>query len=151
MVSTSRSVPWNDLDVQPPHRQAANYYKAVAAHLGGQFEVTADHSPPYEPRPCHVVIDGNGCRFVSRAGETGGFGPADHLAVLCEHAPGLRIHTVLADARDHGPDQLAELRQVADAAGARLVVDDVARDDGTPRHDPAKLAAAYARIIEQGD
>jgi uncharacterized cofD-like protein len=86
-----------------------------------------------------------------QAGETGGFGPADHLAVLCEHAPGLRIHTVLADARDHGPDQLAELRQVADAAGARLVVDDVARDDGTPRHDPAKLAAAYARIIERED
>lgn len=71
MVSTSRSVPFNDIDVQPPHRQAANYYKAVAARLGGRFEVTADHSPARDPRPCHVVIDESGCRFVSRADEAG--------------------------------------------------------------------------------
>ncbi|WP_245154978.1 uridine diphosphate-N-acetylglucosamine-binding protein YvcK [Nocardioides sp. 1609] len=81
-------------------------------------------------------------------GETGGFGPADHLAVLFEHAPALRVHTVLADAANLPADQLAELRQVVDDAGARLVVDDVAADDGSPRHDPAKLAAAFARIID---
>ncbi|QCW52485.1 uridine diphosphate-N-acetylglucosamine-binding protein YvcK [Nocardioides dongxiaopingii] len=81
-------------------------------------------------------------------GETGGFGPADHLAVLFEHAPALRVHTVLADAANLSDDQRAELRQVVDDAGARLVVDDVAADDGSPRHDPAKLAAAFARIID---
>jgi hypothetical protein len=27
------------------------------------------------------------------------------------------------------------------------VVADVARDDGTPQHDPAKLASAYAAIL----
>ncbi len=34
--------------------------------------------------------------------------------------------------------------------GARLVVDDVALGDGTPRHDPEKLASAYAAIFEEG-
>ena len=35
--------------------------------------------------------------LAEQAGETGGFGPADHLAVLIEHAPDLKVHTVLAD------------------------------------------------------
>ncbi|WP_340538334.1 gluconeogenesis factor YvcK family protein [Nocardioides sp. GXZ039] len=84
-------------------------------------------------------------------GETGGFGPADHLAVLFEHAPGLQIHTVLADAANLSDEQRLDLHRAATDAGARLVVDDVARDDGTPRHDPAKLAAAFARIIDTAD
>jgi hypothetical protein len=72
MVSTSRSIPSDDRDVQPPHRQAANYYKGVAKRSGGRFEVTMDHSPPRNPKPCQVVIDANGCRFVSRLDETAG-------------------------------------------------------------------------------
>ena len=32
-------------------------------------------------------------------GETPGYGPEDHLAALFEHAPDLKIHTVLADVR----------------------------------------------------
>jgi hypothetical protein len=31
------------------------------------------------------------------------------------------------------------------------VVDDLAADDGSARHDPAKLAAAYDALIEAGD
>lgn len=82
-------------------------------------------------------------------GETPGFGPADHLAVLAEHAPDLHIHTVLADRGSVGADaaELAALEEMVQALGARLVVDDVAADDGSPRHDPVKLAAAYARIF----
>lgn len=82
-----------------------------------------------------------------QAGETGGFGPDDHLAVLSEHAPDLKVHAVLAD-RGRVGDGLADLEHVVHAHGARLFVDDVAADDGSPRHDPAKLAAAYARIVE---
>jgi uncharacterized cofD-like protein len=85
-----------------------------------------------------------------QAGETGGFGPADHLAVLAEHAPDLRVYAVLAD-RGALPEELAELQEVVDASGARLVVDDVAVGDGSPRHDPRKLAAAYAQILAEGD
>ncbi len=84
--------------------------------------------------------------LAEQAGETHGFGPADHLAVLAEHAPDLKVHTVLAD-RTHVGDHLADLQHVVDAYGAALAVDDVSLGDGTPRHDPAKLAAAYARIM----
>jgi len=80
-----------------------------------------------------------------QAGETPGYAPEDHLAALFEHAPDLRIHTVLADRRcvtDH-----ETLEQAIASAGAALVVADVARGDGSPRHDPAKLALAYGRII----
>lgn len=84
--------------------------------------------------------------LTEQAGETPGFEAADHLAVLAEHAPDLRIHTVLADAASVG-EGLEDLLEVVRAAGAELVVADVACDDGSPRHDPAKLAAAYARIL----
>lgn len=86
--------------------------------------------------------------LAEQAGETGGFGPADHLAVLAEHAPGLDIHTVLADRASVGGD-LSELEEMARMLGARLELEDVAADDGTPRHDPLKLAAAYARIFSR--
>ena len=84
-----------------------------------------------------------------QAGETGGFGAADHLAVLAEHAPDLRIDVVLADDRATAGD-LPELKEIVAAAGAELVLADVAMDDGSPRHDPQKLAAAYARILSGG-
>jgi uncharacterized cofD-like protein len=85
-----------------------------------------------------------------QAGETPGFGPADHLAVLVEHAPELTVHTVLADRGSVG-DDLVELQQMATAAGADLVLDDVAEHAGSARHDPGLLAAAYARIFERLD
>jgi uncharacterized cofD-like protein len=93
-----------------------------------------------------VVVNLN---LAEQAGETGGFGPADHLAVLAEHAPELVVHTVLADRESVG-EGLDELEHVVAAYGAKLVVDDVAVGDGTPRHDPEKLAAAYERIIAAG-
>ncbi|GAA4097324.1 uridine diphosphate-N-acetylglucosamine-binding protein YvcK [Nocardioides kongjuensis] len=84
-----------------------------------------------------------------QAGETGGFGPADHLAVLAEHAPDLGIDVVLAD-RASVADDLGELEETVAALGARLVVDDLAVGDGTPRHDPVRLATAYARVFGIG-
>ncbi|MBS4753955.1 uridine diphosphate-N-acetylglucosamine-binding protein YvcK [Nocardioides sp. zg-ZUI104] len=87
--------------------------------------------------------------LAEQEGETGGFGPADHLAVLAEHAPALAIDTVLADRASVGAD-LSELEEVVAALGARLVLDDVAAEDGTARHDPEKLAAAYERIFRAG-
>jgi uncharacterized cofD-like protein len=92
----------------------------------------------------HVVVVLN---LEAQAGETGGFGPEDHLAALLEHAPDLKVHTVLADTGSVADaDELA--RAVA-SYGAELVVADVAAGDGTPRHDPVKLAGAYRRIFHQ--
>lgn len=87
--------------------------------------------------------------LAEQQGETHGFGPADHLAVLAEHAPDLGVHTVLADRKSVGGD-VEELESMVAALGARLAIDDVAVADGTPRHDPALLAAAYARIMQSG-
>jgi uncharacterized cofD-like protein len=79
-------------------------------------------------------------------GETTGYAPEDHLAALFEHAPELHLHTVLADARTVTDRETLE--QAIASAGAALVVADMAMDDGTPRHDPAKLALAFARIMD---
>jgi uncharacterized cofD-like protein len=78
-------------------------------------------------------------------GETDGFSPETHLAVLADHAPELKVDVVLADRRtvvDEG-----QLRDVAGSLGAEVVVADVAADDGSPRHDPVKLANAYAGLM----
>jgi uncharacterized cofD-like protein len=80
-----------------------------------------------------------------QAGETSGYAPEDHLGALFEHAPELRVHTVLADPRSVPDPDLLE-RAVA-SAGGRLVLADVGADDGSPRHEPAKLAAACVRIM----
>jgi uncharacterized cofD-like protein len=84
--------------------------------------------------------------LVAEAGETPGFGPADHLRVLVQHAPDLHVHTVLAD-QLLGQEELLELEEVVAACGAQLVFADVAESPGAPRHDPVKLAAAYSRIV----
>jgi uncharacterized cofD-like protein len=83
-----------------------------------------------------------------QAGETDGFAPETHLEVLAEHAPDLKLDVVLADRAsvvDH-----AKLTDVARALGADLVVADLAVGDGTPRHDPVKLADAYAGFLAEG-
>jgi uncharacterized cofD-like protein len=81
----------------------------------------------------------------AQQGETEGFAPETHLEVLAAHAPGLDLDVVLAD-RSSVPD-VAALRRTTDALGARLELADVARGDGSPRHDPGRLATAFARIV----
>ncbi|MFA6300615.1 MAG: hypothetical protein WC642_15710, partial [Nocardioides sp.] len=75
--------------------------------------------------------------------------PGDHLATLIEHAPDLKPHVVLADRCCVG-DDVDHLAATVESYGARLVLDDLKVEDGSPRHDPAKLAAAYARIFAEG-
>lgn len=94
--------------------------------------------------PARVMVVLN---LAEQAGETQGFGPADHLAVLVAHAPDLAIHTVLAD---ESMEDLEALREMTDVLGARLVVERIAMADGSPRHDPVLLAAAYQRILAGG-
>jgi uncharacterized cofD-like protein len=85
--------------------------------------------------------------LVPQAGETDGFSPERHLEVLAEHAPELRLDVVLAD-RAAVLEQ-ESLARTAKALGAELVVADLALGDGTPRHDPVKLANAYAGILHR--
>jgi uncharacterized cofD-like protein len=91
--------------------------------------------------------------LVPQEGETPGYGPEDHLAALYEHAPDLKIHTVLADV--HSVSNPEELGRAVSSAGAQLVIADIAADGTTDRHDDTKLAAAFESIMSgvpvQGD
>ena len=85
--------------------------------------------------------------LVPQAGETDGFSPHAHLEVLAEHAPGLKVDVVLADRRAAG-GYAAELDKAAGLLGGRLVMTDLAMRDGSPHHDPRRLAGALAEIFE---
>ncbi|WP_370290310.1 uridine diphosphate-N-acetylglucosamine-binding protein YvcK [Nocardioides sp.] len=86
--------------------------------------------------------------LAAQPGETHGFEPVDHLRVLREHAPDLQVHSVLADRHNLTPRQRTDLEVLCAAAGIRLVLDDIAHPDGSPRHDPVRLAAAIARVMD---
>ncbi len=85
--------------------------------------------------------------LAPQPGETEGFSPHAHLEVLAEHAPDLTIDVVLAD-REAVRGATAELEKAAGLLGARLVLADLAVGDGSPRHDPRRLAGAFAQIFE---
>jgi uncharacterized cofD-like protein len=86
--------------------------------------------------------------LAPQPGETAGFSPEMHLEVLLAHAPDLRIDVVLADSQ--AVPEPAELLRVASCVGAEVVLEPVAAGDGSPRHDPGRLATAYERIFARG-
>jgi uncharacterized cofD-like protein len=85
--------------------------------------------------------------LAPQPGETEGFSPHAHLEVLADHAPQLTIDIVLAD-RQAAAGTTAELEKAAGLLGGRLVLADLAMGDGSPRHDPRRLAGAFAQIFE---
>src|SRR5207245_8862599 len=104
------------------------------------------------PGAAKVLVTTRARRLVAlnlapQPGETAGFSPHTHLDVLARHAPGLTIDVVLADT-SAAQAGLAQLEKAADGLGARLVLADVAMADGSPRHDPHRLAAAYADLFD---
>ena len=54
-VSTSKPIPSVDTE-QPPHRQAANYYRGMVATKNGEFLVTMEHPTERAPKPLVVEI-----------------------------------------------------------------------------------------------
>lgn len=58
IVSTSDPIP-STTTKQPPHKQAANYYKDVISDLKGQFIVTMEHPRIDKPEPLTVEITEN--------------------------------------------------------------------------------------------
>jgi len=86
--------------------------------------------------------------LAPQPGETAGFSPHAHLEVLARHAPDLTIDVVLAD-RAAASGSADELEKAASRCGARLVLADLAVADGSPRHDPLRLAGAFAQIFER--
>jgi len=61
IISTSKPIPEKgsdeDKDKQPPHRQAANYYKGIVEKPKDQFLVTMEHPSKTKPKPIVIEID----------------------------------------------------------------------------------------------
>ncbi|WP_236718051.1 2-phospho-L-lactate transferase CofD family protein [Actinoplanes sp. TFC3] len=77
--------------------------------------------------------------------ETAGLSVADHLAALHWYLAELRVDTVLADPAWVGEPE--PVHRAAEALGARLVLAPLARDDGSPRHDPESLGTALVPVL----
>jgi uncharacterized cofD-like protein len=113
-----------------------SWYSSVIPHL-----LVPDLRAALAAAPGKVVVTLN---LEAQPGETDGYTPEDHLAVLHRVAPDLRVHTVLADPASV-PD-VGALEAMAGALGARLVLADVALEGASGQHDPEKLARAYALV-----
>jgi 2-phospho-L-lactate transferase/gluconeogenesis factor (CofD/UPF0052 family) len=83
---------------------------------------------------------------LSPDAETAGMGPCEHLDALRQHAPDLRLDAVIAD--PGSVEDVDELEERTRAQGGRLLLRQVRRGDGTPRHDALRLAAAISDVVE---
>ncbi|MDO5682160.1 MAG: uridine diphosphate-N-acetylglucosamine-binding protein YvcK [Propionibacteriaceae bacterium] len=79
------------------------------------------------------------------ADETDGYSASQHIEILADHAPRLRLDTIIADAHFAGSDR--HLPAYAQSLGAQLVLADLAIPDGSGRHDPLRLASIYAEVM----
>jgi uncharacterized cofD-like protein len=77
--------------------------------------------------------------------ETSGLSLPNHLAALTRYLPTLRVDVVLADGKAVGDPE--PVHRAAESLGARLLLAPVAVAEGTPRHDPAALAAALEPVL----
>jgi uncharacterized cofD-like protein len=81
-------------------------------------------------------------------GETAGFSPEQHLHVLSQHAPALRVDAVLADvAAVPVPERLHQAAAAVLSPGGRVLLAPVAADDMLPRHDPEALGDAIGTVL----
>lgn len=113
-----------------------SWYSSVIPHL-----LVPDLRAALATTPGKVVVNLN---LEAQPGETDGYTPEDHLAVLHRTAPDLKVHTVLADPGSV-PD-VSALEAASAELGASLVLADVALEGVAGQHDPEKLARAYARV-----
>lgn len=108
------------------------------------------------PQLCSALVASRARRVVvlnlaPEPGETAGFSPEQHLAVLSQHAPELRVDAVLADvAAVAVPERLRRAARGMLSTGGDVHLAPVAASESTvPRHDPAALAAALEAVLYQ--
>jgi len=78
--------------------------------------------------------------------ETAGYSASEHIEVLADYAPRLRLDVVVADPRFVD----GRLEQAVRDRGGELLVAPVGAADGSPRHDPLLLASSLARVMAAG-
>ena len=70
LISSSKPIPSKGSDEdkhdQPPHRQAASYYKKVAKSKNGEFIVTMEHPKESAPESIKITIDKNDCAKLEK-------------------------------------------------------------------------------------
>lgn len=116
-----------------------SWFTSVLPHL----LVPELHQALVETAARRVVV----LNLIPQPGETAGFSPEQHLDVLSQHAPELKVDAVLADAGSvPTPDRL---RTAAADLGAHTVLDDVATPGLPGRHDPEALAASLKAALER--
>ena len=69
LVSPSKVIPESE-EIQPPHFQAAEYYRKVSEEKKGQFKVTMEHPTKEDPKPMKVDIRGLGLGATVVAGSS---------------------------------------------------------------------------------
>lgn len=79
--------------------------------------------------------------------ETTGMSPADHLDVLADYAPELRIDAVLVDPRSVTEVERHPLETAASRIGAEIVYAKVRKDSQQDVHDPLRLAIAFSEVF----
>ena len=114
-----------------------SWYSSVLPHL-----LVPELRDALVATPARLVVTMN---LEPHRDETPGLTAADHLAVLLEQAPELKVDTVLADPA--AVVDVPRLQAVVDGAGARLELAEVGLEGAAGHHDPEKLGRAYARIM----
>jgi uncharacterized cofD-like protein len=114
-----------------------SWFTSVIPHL-----LVPDLADALVTTPARRVVVLN---LAPEPGETPGFSPQEHLRVLHEHAPGLRLDVVLADSDSVADPAL--LQEAAAAYGARVVLARLRAEDGSVRHDPVRLRTSLGDIL----
>lgn len=115
-----------------------SWFTSVIPHL-----LVADLAAALAGTGARVVVTLN---LVPQPGETDGFSPRDHLAVLRQYCPELPVAAVVVDDTTLG-DHRADLAEEVERWGARLVVGPLRAPDALDRHDPGALAVALAEAL----
>lgn len=79
IISSSEIIPTVDTD-QPPHRQAAEFYKEVAGDIGGEYVVTMEHPKKSEPKPLEIEITTLGAKLIKPSIAAVGMGAVSQSA-----------------------------------------------------------------------
>jgi len=87
IVSCSKTIPNNDDDDQPPHRQAANFYKDVATNILGEFVVTMEYPKSSDPAPLIITIEESGATLKKKICGAG-------VIMTSRQAPRAGVHNV---------------------------------------------------------
>jgi uncharacterized cofD-like protein len=114
-----------------------SWFTSVLPHL----LVPELHEALVTTRARKVVV----LNLVPQPGETAGFSTEQHLDVLCQHAPRLRVDAVIADVDSvPTPDRLT---RSAGAVGAQAYLAKIAVPGAPDRHDPVALADSLRTAI----